>query len=61
MAEPINLNRARKAKARATAGAKAAANRRKFGRTKAEKLNDAAAVTRLGQTLDQARVDDGQD
>ena len=55
MAEPINLNRARKAKARAQAETKAAAKRQKFGRTKAEKLNDAASVTRLGQTLDQAR------
>ena len=58
MVEPINLNRARKAKARAAAEAVAAANRQKFGRTKAEKLNDAAAVTRLGQTLDKARRDD---
>ena len=55
MVEPINLNRARKAKARADAEAKAAANRQKFGRTKAEKLNDAASMTRLGQQLDQAR------
>ena len=61
MVEPINLNRARKAKARTDAEAKAAANRQKFGRTKAEKLNDAAAVTRLGRKLDQARRDDDQD
>lgn len=58
MAEPINLNRARKAKARVAAEAKAAANRQKFGRTKAEKLNDASAVTRLNQTLDQTRRED---
>ncbi len=37
MAEPINLNKARKAKARAEAGGKAAENRAKFGRTKADK------------------------
>ena len=37
MAEPVNLNRARKAKARADAEAQAAQNRVKFGRTKAEK------------------------
>ena len=55
MAEPINLNRARKAKARADAEALASANRAKFGRTKAEKLNDEAAKARLVQTLDQAR------
>ena len=61
MAEPINLNRARKVKFRAAAEAKAAANRQKFGRTKAEKLNDAASVTRLGQKLDQTRRDGDQD
>ncbi len=55
MVEPINLNRARKAKARAAAEAQAAVNRRRFGRTKAEKLNDAASVARLDQKLDQAR------
>jgi len=55
MAEPINLNRARKAKARADAEALASANRARFGRTKAEKLNDEAAKARLVQTLDQAR------
>ena len=63
MAEPINLNRARKAKARAAAEAQAEANRTKFGRTKTEKLNDKAAVLRLGEKLDQAKLgdDDGGD
>ena len=37
MAELVNLNRARKARARTDAEAKAAENRAKFGRTKAEK------------------------
>ena len=37
MAEIVNLNRARKAKARADREAKAAENRVRFGRTKAEK------------------------
>ena len=55
MSDPINLNRARKAKVRAAAEGKAAANRAKFGRTKAEKRNDADPVIRLGQKLDQAR------
>jgi len=37
MTEPINLNKARKAKARSQAGRTAAENRIRFGRTKAEK------------------------
>lgn len=37
MAELVNLNRARKGKARSEAEARAAENRVKFGRTKAEK------------------------
>jgi hypothetical protein len=58
MAEPINLNRARKAKARAAADTLAEANRVKFGRTKAEKLNDKAAALRLGAKLDGAQRED---
>ncbi len=58
MVEPINLNHARKAKALATAEAQAEANRVKFGRTKAEKLNDKAAVARLDHKLDQTRRED---
>ena len=37
MSEPINLNRARKAKARVAADNQAARNRVAFGRTKADK------------------------
>lgn len=37
MAEPINLNRARKAREKAQAKTAAAENRVRFGRTKAEK------------------------
>lgn len=44
MAEVVNLNRARKKRARATDKAKAAENRVAFGRTKAEK--EAAAIER---------------
>jgi hypothetical protein len=40
MAEPINLNKARKAKAKTAAQATAAANRALHGRTRAEKLRD---------------------
>ena len=55
MPDPINLNRARKAKARIAETAKAAANRVKFGRTKADRLTDEAAATRLALALDHAR------
>jgi hypothetical protein len=55
MAEPINLNRARKAKARVDADAQAAANRVKFGRTKAEKLAEKAEAGRKARLLDQTR------
>ena len=58
MVQPINLNRARKAKARAAAVAQAETNRVKFGRTKTEKLNEKTVVSRLGQKLDQARRED---
>ena len=51
MAEPVNLNRFRKEKARAEKKARADENAVKFGRTKArkaaEKSEKDAAVTRL--------------
>lgn len=55
MAEPINLNKARKAKARADRETAAAANRVKFGRTKAEKLADKAEADRAARKLDQTK------
>jgi hypothetical protein len=55
MSEPINLNRARKAKARATKETVAATNRVKFGRTKAEKLADKAVAERAARQLDHTR------
>ena len=58
MSEPINLNRVRKAKARAAASARAEVNRVRFGRTKAEKVAAAAEVKRLARALDQVRRDD---
>ena len=58
MADPINLNRARKAQARALGQAQAAANRVKFGRTKAEKLAAKAEAERTARALDQTRRDD---
>lgn len=55
MAEIINLNRARKARDRDAAKRTAAANRARFGRTKAEKTADAAERARTDQTLDGAK------
>jgi hypothetical protein len=46
MAEIVNLNRMRKAKARAEDESRAQANRIKYGRTKAEKENDRRAEER---------------
>ncbi len=47
MAEPVSLNKARKARARADAKRKAAENRVRFGRSKAERAADAAETSRL--------------
>jgi hypothetical protein len=55
MAEIVNLNRARKAKAREDAAATAAVNRTAFGRTKAQKAHNAALEAKRQTTLDQAR------
>jgi Domain of unknown function (DUF4169) len=57
MAEIVNLNRARKAKAREAAHAEAAANRVKHGRTAAEKANDRRAEARRQALLDGAQRD----
>ena len=55
MAEIINFNRVRKAKARAEAGDRAATNRAKFGRTKAEKERDKVEAERLAKLLDDSK------
>jgi hypothetical protein len=55
MSEPINLNKARKAKTRALEAAEAAANRVKFGRTKAEKAADKRAAERAVRKLDETK------
>ena len=49
MAEIVNLNKARKAKARSEGESCAQANRIKYGRTKAEKENDRRAAERGAQ------------
>ena len=55
MAEPINLNRARKARARTDAKAQAAENRVRFGRTGAEKATARAEAERGARALDGVR------
>lgn len=55
MGDVINLNRARKARAKADRTVEAGANRAKFGRTKAEKAADAHALVRTTATLDGAK------
>ena len=55
MADILNLNKARKARAKAQASAKAVENRAKFGRTKAQKAADEAEQARIAENLDGAR------
>ena len=57
MGEIVNLNKARKARARAGAEQTAAENRAKFGRTKAARKAEAEAAARVSRTLDGARRD----
>ncbi|MEE4239538.1 MAG: DUF4169 family protein [Anderseniella sp.] len=52
MSTPVNLNRFRKAKARAEKDAKAEENRVKFGRTKAEKQLQISAEEKARRHLD---------
>ncbi len=54
---PINLNRARKLRARDEKRAKADANAAKFGRNKTEKARDTDAATRAARILDQHKRD----
>ena len=55
MDDLINLNRARKAKARAERETEAATNRVKHGRTKAEKQSAKAEADRAARKLDQSK------
>jgi hypothetical protein len=55
MVEPINLNKARKARDRARGKVEAAANRTRFGRTKAEKAADKLGADAAARKLDGAR------
>jgi hypothetical protein len=58
MAEILNLNQVRKAKAKTDANTKAVENRAKFGRTKAYKTLDAARADKLKRDLDGAKRED---
>jgi hypothetical protein len=52
MADIVNLKRARKEKAQRKLEREAAANRLRFGRTKAQKTTDRDAAERSRQSLD---------
>ncbi len=58
---PINLNRARKARARAEARWRADANAVKFGRSKAERLLAAAQNEKAHRMLDLHQCEDVAD
>ena len=55
MGEIVNLNRAKKRKARDAAATEATVNRAKHGRTAAEKANDRRAEARRQAALDGAK------
>lgn len=55
MAELVNLNRARKARARTDAETKAAENRVRFGRTKAERHLEQARAEKARKDIDSGK------
>ena len=58
MVEPINLNKARKARAKAEAKAKAGQNRGLFGLRKVDKTVSKLEAERARRALDQTKRDD---
>ena len=56
MAELVNLRRVKKARARAEQAREAAANRAKFGQTKAEKATRESEQHRAARLLDQTKL-----
>lgn len=58
MAEIVNLNKARKARAKADAGKSADANRARFGRRRIERDAEAADQARRDALLDGAKRED---
>jgi hypothetical protein len=59
MGEIVNLNKVRKARAKAELAAQAVANRVKHGRTPAERANDRRAEARRHALLDGAAREEG--
>jgi hypothetical protein len=57
-AAPINLKKVRKVRDRATKKAEADVNAVKFGRSKAERLLDAARADKARTALDQGKFDE---
>lgn len=57
MSEPVNLNKARKSRARAEAKARAEENAAKFGRSKSKRTFEAAQRQRARVHLDQHQVE----
>jgi hypothetical protein len=57
-AAPINLNKVRKVRDRAAEKAEADVNAVKFGRSKAERLLDAARADKARTALDQGKFDE---
>ena len=58
MAQPVNLNRFRKMKARAAGKARADENAVKFGRSKAERDLERARADKARRDLDGLKTDD---
>lgn len=61
MADIINLNKARKKKAKQDADKQAAENRVRFGRTKAQKQLDEARTTADREKLDQLKRENAEE
>lgn len=60
MSKPINLNQARKARARAAAKAQANENALRFGRTAAQKRQENAAKAKADTALDGHKRQDSE-
>ena len=60
MGDVVSLKRFRKRVEREQSAKKADANRARFGRTKSERDSEAARTKRVGELLDQHRID-GED
>lgn len=58
LVEPVNLNKFRKAKARAEKEQRAQENRVKHGRTKAERARDKLQAKQQQDAVDQSKRDD---